>query len=125
MQDDHLHRILTGLIGTRSRETTALLAVIAELLVDDPAPRRRCRREVAERGEHLPPGIGALSQASIYRAVRRTDEFGDVYYLVVGMELEGGHELTVAVLHRSQHRGRALSAMQPLPRTRSTRGSRG
>ena len=33
-----LHNILTGLIGVRNRETTALLAVIAELLVDDPVP---------------------------------------------------------------------------------------
>lgn len=94
---DYLDRILTGLIDTRSRETTALLAVIGELLVDDPEPRRQCRREVAERGEHLPRWIGALSQVEIYRAVRRTDEFGDVDDLVVGMGLEGGHELTVGV----------------------------
>ena len=40
-----LDGILTGLIGVRDRETTALLAVIAELLVDDPAPQLRCRRE--------------------------------------------------------------------------------
>ncbi len=94
---DYLDRILTGLIDTRSRETTALLAVIGELLVDDPEPRRQCRREVAERGGHLPRWIGALSQVEIYRAVRRTDEFGDVDDLVVGMGLEGGHELTVGV----------------------------
>ena len=34
----HLDGVRTGLIGVRNRETTALLAVIAELLVDDPAP---------------------------------------------------------------------------------------
>jgi hypothetical protein len=44
----HLDRVLTGLIGVRNRETTALLAVIAELLVDDPAPQLRCRHELAE-----------------------------------------------------------------------------
>src|SRR5262245_29746816 len=37
----HLDEVLTGLIGVRNRETTALLAVIAELLVDDPAPQLR------------------------------------------------------------------------------------
>jgi hypothetical protein len=92
-----LDRVLTGLIGVRSRETTALLAVVAELLVDDPAPQLRCRREVAERGEHLPRWIAALPQAEVYRAVRRTYVFGDVDELVIGVRLEGGHELTVAV----------------------------
>jgi hypothetical protein len=94
---NYLDEILTGLIDTRTRETTALLAVIAELLVDDPEPQLRCRREVAERGEHLPRWIGALSRVEAYRAVRRTYVFGDVDELVVGMRLDGGRELTVAV----------------------------
>jgi hypothetical protein len=76
---------------------TALLAVIAELLVDDPAPQLRCRREVAERDEHLPRCITALSQVNVYRAVRRTHVLGDVDELVIGMRFHGGHELTVAV----------------------------
>ncbi len=76
---------------------TALLAVIAELLVDDPAPQLRCRREVAERGERLPRWIAALTQVKAYRAVRRTNVFGDVDEVVIGMRLDGGHELTVAV----------------------------
>ena len=94
---DYLDRILPGLIDTRNRETTALLAVIGELLVDDPEPQLQCRREVDERGEHLPRWIGALSRVEVYRAVRRTYVFGDVDELVVGMRLEGGHELTVGV----------------------------
>lgn len=44
-----LDGILTGLVGVRDRATTALLAVIAELLVDEPAPQLRCRDELAER----------------------------------------------------------------------------
>ncbi|MGX9789768.1 hypothetical protein [Mycobacterium sp. MMS18-G62] len=92
-----LDRVLTGLIGVRSRETTALLAVIAELLVDDQAAQLRCRREVAERAEHLPQWITALPRADVYRAVRRTNVFGDVDEVVIGMRLDGGHELTVAV----------------------------
>jgi hypothetical protein len=90
-------RVLTSLIGVRNRETTALLAVVAELLVDDPAPQLRCRRELAERDEHLPQWITALPQVEVYRAVRRTNVFGDVDELVVGLRLDGGHELTIAV----------------------------
>jgi hypothetical protein len=62
----HLDGVLTGLIGVRNRDTTALLAVIAELLVDDPAPRLRCRHELAERDEHLPQWITALPQVEVY-----------------------------------------------------------
>lgn len=94
---DYLDRILSGLIDTRNRETTALLAVIAELLVDEPEWQLQCRREVEERGEHLPRWIKALSRVEVYRAVRRSYVFGDVDELVVGMRLDGGHELTVAV----------------------------
>lgn len=94
---DLLDRVLTGLIGVRNREMTALLAVIAELLVDDPAQQLRCRRELAERGEHLPGWISALPRVEVYRAVRRTHVFGDVDELVIGMRLAGGHELTIAV----------------------------
>jgi hypothetical protein len=63
----HLDEVLTGLIGVRNRETTALLAVIAELLVDDPAPQLRCRRELAERDEHLPQWITTLPRVEVYR----------------------------------------------------------
>ena len=69
----HLDRVLTGLIGVRNRETTALLAVIAELLVDAPAPQLRCRRELAERDEHLPQWIIAIPRVEVYRTVRRTN----------------------------------------------------
>jgi hypothetical protein len=94
---NYLDRVLTSLIGVRNREITALLAVIAELLVDDPAAQLRCRRELAERGEHLPQWIAALPRVHVYRAVRRTHVFGDVDELVIGMRLDGGHELTIAV----------------------------
>jgi hypothetical protein len=95
--ETYLDRVLDGLIGVRNRETTALLAAIAELLVDDPGPQLRCRNEVAERGERLPRWICALPLVDVYRAVRRTNVFGDVDELVIGMRLEGGHEMTVAV----------------------------
>ena len=94
---NHLDRVLTDLIRVRTREMTALLAVVAELLVDDPASQLRCRRELAERDEHLPRWITALPQVEVYRAVRRTDAFGDVDEIAVGMRLDGGHQLTLAV----------------------------
>jgi hypothetical protein len=93
----HLDGVLTGLIGVKNRETTALLAVIAELLVDDPPQQLRCQRELAERCEHLPRWITALPQVDVYRAVRRTHVLGDIDELAIGMRLDGGHELTIAV----------------------------
>lgn len=95
--ETYLDQVLTGLIGVRDRETTALLAVVAELLVDHPAEQLRCRHELAERDEHLPGWITALQRVDAYRAVRRTHVFGDVDELVIGMRLDGGHELTIAV----------------------------
>ena len=38
-----------------------------------------------------------MPRADVYRAVRRTNVFGDVDEIVIGMRLDGGHELTIAV----------------------------
>jgi hypothetical protein len=93
-----LDRFLSNLIGVRNRETTALLAVMAELLVDDEAARLRCRQALADRHEHLPKWITALPRADVYRAVRRSRELGDVDELFIGLRLERDHELTVGVV---------------------------
>lgn len=93
----YLDSVLTSLCGVREREGTALLAVVAELLVDEPAAQLRCRREVAQRGDHLPRWIQALPQTEVYRAVRRTHVLGDGDELVLGVRLGGGKEMTVAV----------------------------
>jgi hypothetical protein len=95
--ETYFDNISASLIGVRNREMTALLAVIAELLVDEPAQQLRCRQEVAERGEHLPRWISGLAEVDVYRAVRRTDVFGDADELVIGMRLDGRHELTIGV----------------------------
>ncbi|WP_101948041.1 hypothetical protein [Mycobacterium sp. 3519A] len=89
-------RVLEMFDGVRTREMTALLAVTAELLVDEPATQLECRREVAERNEHLPRWIAALPRADAYRAVRITDAYRDFDQLVIGMRI-GQHELTVVV----------------------------
>jgi len=93
----HLDQLVTNLIGVRNRETTALLAVLAELLVDDPAPQLRCRHELAQRDDHLPLWLTALPQLNVYRAVRRTHVLGEVDELVIGTRLKEGHEMTIAV----------------------------
>ena len=97
-RDTHyLDVLVAGLIGARNRETTALLTVFAELLVDDPAPQLRCRHELAQRDDHLPHWLTALPQLNVYRTVRRTHVLGDVDDLVIGTRLESGHEMTIAV----------------------------
>lgn len=93
-----LERFVSGMIDEKNRETTALLAVLAELLVDDPALQLRCRAAVTERNDPLPHWITALPQIEVYRAVRRADVLGDADELVIGARLNGTHELTVAVL---------------------------
>ena len=95
--ENYLDNVLGSLIGMQSRETAVLLALVAELLVDDPEPQRRCREELARRGEHPPRWIAALPQAQAYRSVRRTHSLGDIEEFVVGVRLHGGRELTAAV----------------------------
>ncbi len=105
-----LDRTLNALIGVRNRETTAVLAVIAELLVDEPELQLRCREELSERREHLPRWIAELPRIDVYRAVRRTDVFGDADELFLGARLHGGHELTIVVLIDHNRFGGIVSA---------------
>ena len=93
-----LDRILNALSGVRNRETTAVLAVVAELLVDEPELQMQCRQELTERHEHLPRWIADLPRIDVYRAVRRTDVFGDADELILGARLDGRYELTIGVL---------------------------
>ena len=92
----NLDGVLTSLISARNRETTALLAVIAEFLVNDPDAQLRCREELAQRHDELPRWIAALPQVDTYGAARISHVLGDLDELVIGARL-GGHELTVVV----------------------------
>lgn len=85
--------VITGLAGLRVPENTVLLAVLAELLVDDELPQR-CRQEVARRDDPLPEWITQLPYIQIYRVVRMTHVLGDRDDLLLGVRLAGGHELT-------------------------------
>ncbi|WP_396931368.1 hypothetical protein [Mycolicibacterium sp.] len=96
--EDRLDSLLTLLIKGRNRETTALLAVMGELLVDDLAAQSRCRREVAERRDLLPRWIKALPQVKVHRAARRTHVLGHLEALMIGARLDGRKELTISLL---------------------------
>ena len=74
-------------------ETTALLAVIAEMAGDDDVLRARVRRELAERPKPEPSWLSQLSETSTYRAVRMSHVLGDGDNIVLGVRLPGGYEL--------------------------------
>jgi hypothetical protein len=58
-------------------ETSALLAVIAEMAGDDDVLRARIRRELAARPKVEPAWLAQLSETSNYRAVRMSHVLGD------------------------------------------------
>ena len=88
---------VNGLAAWQCRETTALLAVVGEMLIDDEALRERCRQEVAKRHDHLPKWIVGLRQVQVNRAVRRADVLGDGDELFVGLVMANSTELTLGV----------------------------
>jgi hypothetical protein len=77
-------------------ETTALLAVIAEMAGDD-VLRARIRRELAGRPKPEPAWLAQLSEKSTYRAVRMSHVLGDGDNIMLGARLPGGYELTCLV----------------------------
>jgi hypothetical protein len=89
-----LDDLVASFVGVHAPETTALLAVLAELLLDDQDLRLRCATEVAARHDSLPQWISGLPHVDVYRAVRMTHVLGDDDELVIGVRLAGGHELT-------------------------------
>ena len=80
------------------RESTAVLAVWGEMVVDDEALRERCRQEVAKRRDHLPKWLVGLRQVQVNRAVRRADALGDGDELFVGLVMADSTELTLGVI---------------------------
>ena len=77
-------------------ETSALLAVIAEMAGDD-LLRARIRRELAARPKLEPAWPAQLSETSTYRAVRMSHVLGDGDSIMLGARLPGGYELTCVV----------------------------
>jgi hypothetical protein len=73
-------------------ETTALLAVLGEMVVDDDVLRVRCRRAVETRDDTLPRWLADLTRTTIVRAVRMTHILGDGDELLRGVRLADGQE---------------------------------
>jgi hypothetical protein len=89
-----LDDLVESFVGVPVPETTALLAVLAELLVDDEDLRLRCATEVAARHDSLPPWVAGLPSVDVYRVVRMTHVLDDGDELLIGAKLASGHELT-------------------------------
>jgi hypothetical protein len=77
-------------------ETSALLAVIAEMDADD-LMRVRIRREIESRRHLLPRWIAGLGRIEPYRAVEMVHVLGDGDDVIVGARLPSGHEVSVVV----------------------------
>jgi len=92
-----LDDLIAGFIDMEIPETTALLAVLAELLIDDEDLALKCSSEIATRNDALPQWISGLPHVDVYRAVRKTHVLGDGDELLVGARLASGHELTCVV----------------------------
>ena len=77
-------------------ETSALLAVIAEM-VDDQVQRVRIRRELAARRADLPDWLTRLPETTAYRAVRMGHVLGDGDNVSIGVRTADRQEFTCVV----------------------------
>ncbi len=89
--------LVATFLDVAAPETSALLAVIAEMAGDDDVLRARIRRELAARPKVEPAWLAQLSETSTYRAVRMSHVLGDGDNIMLGVRLPGGHELTCLV----------------------------
>ncbi len=92
-----MDNLIASFSRVQKREATAVLAVVAELMIDEEDRRDRCRRQVAARNDSLPEWISGLARIRVHRAVRATHVIGDEDALLIGAQLVGGHELTCVV----------------------------
>jgi hypothetical protein len=89
--------LVATFLDVAAPETSALLAVIAEMAGDDDVLRARIRRELVARPKVEPAWLAQLSETSTYRAVRMSHVLGDGDNIMLGVRLPGGHELTCLV----------------------------
>jgi hypothetical protein len=92
-----LDELVAAFIDVQVPETTALLAALSELVVDDDVLRARCRHEVDARNDSLPHWLAALAQTSVRQVVRMAHVLGDGDELLLGVRLADGQEMTCAV----------------------------
>ena len=89
--------LVTTFLDVRAPETSALLAVIAEMAGDDDVLRARIRRELAARPKVEPAWLAQLGETSTYRAVRMSHILGDGDNIMLGVRLPDGQEFTCLV----------------------------
>ncbi len=88
--------LVRSFLDVPAPETSALLAVIAEMTPDD-VLRARIRRELAERHHALPRWLARLSESTVYRCVEMVHVLGDGDNVMLRVRLPEGHELTLVV----------------------------
>ena len=88
--------LVTMFLDVRRIETSALLAVIAEL-ADDDLMAVRIRRELAQRDDRLPEWLTRLGEAEVHRAVEMVHVLGDGDNVNLALRLADGHDLTAVV----------------------------
>lgn len=89
--------LVATFLDVPAAETSALLAVIAEMAGDDDVLRARIRRELTARPKVEPAWLAQLSETATYRAVRMSHILGDGDNVMLGARLPGGYELTCVV----------------------------
>lgn len=85
--DSLLDELLDSIIGTRRRETTALLWAWAAMLPDG-EDAARVRAALASRSDPMPRWLRRLGDAEIGRAYRVTDIYGDQEHLAFEFSIE-------------------------------------
>jgi hypothetical protein len=93
-------------------QTTALLAALAELGLDE-LTRAKARRAVTTRSHRLPDWLARLGETSVYRAMETTHVLGDGENVLLGARLPG-HELT-AVIYVDHNLGTVVKDGFPAP----------
>ena len=88
--------LVTSFGSLDRRETSALLAVIAEMTSDD-LLRARARRALESRRHPLPVWLSGLQDARPYRTTEMVHVLGDGDNILIALRLVGGVELTFVV----------------------------
>src|SRR5437763_7175512 len=76
--------LVQSFLDVERLETSAMLAVVAEMAGDD-VLRARCRRELTARGHGLPIWLARLDEVEAYRAVEMVHVLGDGDNVMIGV----------------------------------------
>jgi hypothetical protein len=93
-----LDDVLESFVRVEQVETSALLAVIAEVGLPPGDPRRTgIGAELAERAHALPEWLSRIDEVEVYRAVEMAHVLGDGDNVMLAMRFHGGRELSIVV----------------------------